>query len=188
MATPLDIGLLQKFDVIFPFIFVLVIVYAVLTRTEWMKDKQAIAFLLAFVLAVMTLFSNIAVKTINRMAPWVVLLIVFGILVIVAYQAMGIKEGTVLDVLTKSEYRHTFAWWMLSLMLIIGFGSLSSVVSEEKGFTELAAGENATAAEARGAAEEVGFWATIFHPKVLGLALILLIAMFTISKLAGKAD
>jgi len=188
MATPLDVGLLQKFDVIFPFIFVLVIVYAVLTRTEWMKDKQAIAFLLAFVLAVMTLFSSIAVKTINRMAPWVVLLIVFGVLIVVAYQALGIKEGTILDVMTKSEYRSTIAWWMLSLMLIIGLGTLSAVVSEEKGFTELAAGENATEAAARGAAEEVGFWATIFHPKVLGLALILLIAMFTVQKLASKGD
>jgi hypothetical protein len=186
MATPLDVGLLQKFDVIFPFIFVLVIVYAVLSRTEWMKDKQAIAFILAFILAVMTLFSGIAVKTINRMAPWFVLLIIFGILVIMAYQAFGVKESTVLDVLTKSEYRTTFAWWIISLMLIIGFGSLSAVVSEEKGFTALAGGENASTAAARGEAEEVGFWATLFHPKVLGLALILLIAMFTVQKLSSK--
>ena len=67
----------------------------------------------------------------------------------------------------------------------------NSVVSEEKQFTALAAGGNVSAAQAaaaRGEAETVGFWATLFHPKVLGLALILLIAMFTIQKLAGKSD
>ncbi|MEM4246743.1 MAG: hypothetical protein QXR48_00245 [Candidatus Woesearchaeota archaeon] len=183
MATLLDIGLLQKFDVIFPFIFVLVIVYAVLTRTKWMENKQALAFLLAFVLAVMTLFSSIAVKTINRMAPWFIILVIFGILLILAYQAFGVKEETILDVLTKSEYRHNFAWWVLALMLIIGIGTLTSVVSEEKQFTKLAAGENVTGIPAEG--EQIGFWATIFHPKVLGLALILLIAMFTIQKLSS---
>ena len=191
MATPLDVGLLQKFDVIFPFIFVLVIVYAVIARTELFKEKQGIAFLLAFVLAVMTLFSSIAVKTINRMAPWVVILIVFSIFLFIAYQAMGIGEGKIVETLTGKEYGSTFAYWMLALLLIIALGSLSSVVSEEKQFTALAAGGNVSAAQAaaaRGEAEEVGFWATLFHPKVLGLALILLIAMFTIQKLASKVD
>ncbi len=185
MATPLDVGLLQKFDVIFPFIFVLVVVYAILSRTEWLKDKQTMALIMAFVLAVMTLFSNIAVKTINRMAPWFVLLLIFSILVLVAYQAFGIQEKSIIDTLTGKEYGGTFAYWVLALMLIIGLGSLSAVVSEEKQFTSLAAGENATAAPG---AEEVGFWATLFHPKVLGLALILLIAMFTITRLSAKSS
>jgi hypothetical protein len=187
MATPLDVGLLQKFDVLFPFLFVLVVVYAVLGRTELFKEKQGIAFLLAFLLAVMTLFSNIAVKTINRSAPWVVLLMVFGIFMFIAYQSMGIGEGNIVKVLTGPEHGSTFAYWMLALLLIIVLGSLSSVVSEEKQFTALAAGENATHL-ATGQAEEVGFWATLFHPKVLGLALILLVAMFTIQKLSGRAD
>ncbi|MEM4239634.1 MAG: hypothetical protein QXM31_01110 [Candidatus Woesearchaeota archaeon] len=183
MATPLDIGLLQKFDVIFPFLFVLVIVYAVLSRTEWFKEKQALAFLLAFVLAIMTLFSNIAVKTINRMAPWFIILIIFAVLLLLAYQAMGIQEKKILEVITGTNYGNTVAYWVLALMLIIGIGSLTSVVSEEKQFTTLAAGENVTAVTGTG--EQIGFWATIFHPKVLGLALILLIAMFTINKLAS---
>ncbi len=185
MATPLDVGLLQKFDVIFPFIFVLVIIYAVLANS-WLKDKQAMAFILAFLLAVMTLFSSIAVKTINRMAPWFVLLVIFGILLLLVYSSFGVKDEKIIDVLTKSEYRTTFAWWVLALMLMIGLGSLSAVISEEVTFGKLAAGENATAAPSAG--EEVGFWGTLFHPKVLGLALILLIAMFTVQKLAGKPD
>jgi hypothetical protein len=185
MATPLDIGLLQHFDTVFPFIFVLVIVYAVLSNIMF-KDKQAIAFILAFLLAVMTLFSNIAVKTISRMAPWVVLLMVFGILVLIAYQSFGVSNEKIMDVLTKGEYRTTFAWWIFALLLIIGLGTLSSVVSEEQSFAALAEGGNASTTKIAGEGEQVGFWATLFHPKVLGLVLILLIAMFTIQKLAAK--
>lgn len=183
MVTPLDVGLLQRFDIVFPFLFVLVIIYAILARTEWLKDKQLVAFLIAFTLAVMTLFSRIAVKTINRMAPWFVLLVIFGVLFILAYHAFGIREKTIMDVLTSKEHGSTFANWVIALMLIIGIGSLAQVVSEEVGFQKLVEGE---APPQPGVAEPIGFWATIFHPKVLGFALIMLIAMFTVSKLAGK--
>ena len=183
MATPLDVGLFQKFDVIFPFIFVLVLVYAVLGRTEWLKEKQTVAFLIAFVMAVMTLFSNIAVRTINMMAPWVVLLIVFMVFVILAYTALGVKESTIGEVITGKAYGGIIAWWTLALLLVIGLGSLSTVVSEEVGFGALAEGEAAP-----GETGQIGFWATIFHPKVLGMILLLLIGMFTVQKLSAKAE
>ena len=105
--------------------------------------------------------------------------------------SLRIRKNDRVEVITGKEYGGNFAYWMLALLLIIALGSLSSVVSEEKQFTALAAGGNVSAAQAaatRGEAEEVGFWATLFHPKVLGLALILLIAMFTIQKLASKPD
>ena len=184
MVTPLDIGLLQRFDVIFPFIFILAIVYAVLAGTEIFKERQAFAFILAFVLALMTLLSSVAVKTINLMAPWLVLLVVFAIFIIIAYTAFGVKQETIMNVLTKGEYRTTFAWWVLALMIIIGVGSLSSVISEEVGFVELPEGEAPEGVPRE--VEQVGFWATLFHPKVLGLALILLIGLFTVQKLAAK--
>ena len=183
MVTPIDIGLLQRFEIIFPFLFVLVLIYAILSQTEWFKEKQAVAFLLAFTLAVMTLFSRIAVKTINRMAPWFVLLVVFGVFFILAYVSFGIKEKTITEVLTSTEHGGTFAWWVIALMLMIGIGSLTATVSEEVGFTKLPTEEAAP-----GVPEPVGFWATIFHPKVLGLALVLLIAMFTINKLASRPE
>jgi len=180
MVTPLDIGLLQKFNVIFPFLFILVLVYAILSRTEWFKEKQAMAFIIAFILAIMTLLSRIAVRTINLMAPWFVLLFLFGILVLMAYMTFGITEETITEVLTKSIYAKEFAYWVLTLVLIIGLGSLSYVISTEEGWGELG-GKEIIDGE-----ETIGFFATITHPKVLGMVLLLLIAMFTMNKLLQK--
>ncbi len=178
MATPLDIGLLQKFNVIFPFLFILVIVYAILSRTEWFKDKQAFAMIIAFILALMTLLSNIAIKTINLMAPWFVLLFLFSIMVLVAYMTFGIKEETILETLTKGVYAKEFSFWILALVLIIGLGSLSYVISTEGGWGDLG-GETQPG-------EAVGFFATLTHPKVLGMVLLLLVGMFTVGKLSQK--
>ncbi|MBW3001944.1 hypothetical protein KY338_02150 [Candidatus Woesearchaeota archaeon] len=187
MATPLDIGLLQKFDVIFPFLLVLVLGYVVLTRISWFKENQGICFIISFALAVLAMFNTVVVKTINMMAPWFVLLFVFMLLVFMAYVAFGIKEETILETVTSGEYGKDFGYWILAIVLIIGLGSLSTVISEEKGFTPLTTGENATYSPEGAGTEEAGFWETLFHPKVLGLVLILLIALFTIQRLAAKS-
>ncbi|MBD3304557.1 hypothetical protein GF343_05415 [Candidatus Woesearchaeota archaeon] len=184
MATPLDIGLLQKFDVIFPFLLILVLGYVVLTRISWFKENQAICLIISFALAVLSMFNPIVVRTINMMAPWFVLLFVFMLLVFMAYIAFGVKEETIIGTITSGEYGKDFGYWVLAIVLIIGLGSLSTVISEEKGFQPLTTGENATVVPEGAGPEETGFWETLFHPKMLGLVLILLIALFTIQRLA----
>jgi uncharacterized membrane protein len=182
MATPLDIGLIAKFDIIFPFLLVMVLVYAFLSRMDWFKEKQAVAFLIAFLLAIMTLLSPIAIRTINMMAPWFILLMIFTIFLLIAYQAMGVSESTITDVITKSHYSKTIVWWVIAIALIIGVGSLATVISQREGFVSKL-GEPTE--DAIAPTEETGFWQTVVNPKVLGVILIFLIAMFTISKLAG---
>jgi len=183
MATPLDIGLLQEFSGIFPFLLVLVLVYAILSQSDWFKGKPGISALIAVIVAFMTLLSGVAIKTINLMAPWFVLFIIFGTLMILAYMAFGIDRETILKTLTGPEYGGSFGFWVLAIMLMIGIGSLVSVINEERGFP--IAGENATAAEVS-VTGEVGFWETLFHPKILGMVLVLLIAFFAIGKITSS--
>jgi hypothetical protein len=67
-------------------------------------------------------------------------------------------------------------------------GSLSHVMAEKKGgYPPYGPGANFTAIEEGGVApgQESDFWKTLFHPKVLGMVIILLIGFFTISKLTS---
>ncbi len=181
MATPLDIGLLSKFDLLFPFLLILFVTYAFLSRLSMFKERQAIAAIVAFVVAIMTLMSPIAIRTINMMAPWFILLLTFGIFLIISYQALGVPEQSITDILTKSPYSKTIVWWVIAIALIIGIGSLATVISQREGFIS----KLGEPIEGAAPTEETGFWQTIMNPKVLGVALIFLIAMFAISKLAG---
>lgn len=187
MATPLDLGLLGAFGSIWPFLFVTTIVFAFLTKVELFgKEKGAVfSALIAVIMGVFTLFSPITLKTINVMAPWFVLVFVFAIFILMTYMAFGVKEATILNVLTEGEYRSTFGWWVLAITLIIGIGSLSAVISEEKGFQQL--GEDGLPIE-EPVSEQAGFFDILTHPKVLGFALLMLIAVFTIQRLVSKPD
>lgn len=187
MATPLDVGLLQKFDVVFPFLLIIVVTYVALTRINYFKENQAYAFIIAFALGVLSLFNTVVIKTINMMAPWFVLLFIFMLLIFMAYTAFGVKEDTIIGTITTGNYAKDFGWWVFAIVLIIGLGSLSTVISQEKGFTPLTTGENASVVPEGAGTEETGFWETLFHPKILGLVLIFMIAMFTISRLAQKS-
>jgi len=85
MATLLDVTGLEYFSGLFPFMLVLVLTYAILSSTDFFKEKHGMAGLIAVILAFMTLVSGVAVKTINLMAPWFVLFVIFGVLMILAY-------------------------------------------------------------------------------------------------------
>ena len=68
MVTLFETGILQKLDFLFPFLLVLVLVYVVLTRLEYFKEKQGIAAIIAFILGILTITSSFVTKVINKMA------------------------------------------------------------------------------------------------------------------------
>ncbi len=181
MATLLDFGVLKPFEQIFPFLFVLVVTWAILMRVKPFDEKPALAAILSFVLSLMAIMSPIIRETINRMAPWFVLVFIIGVFILIAYQTLGIQEQSIVGVITSAEHAPTFVWLIIAISAIIIIGSLTSVVSEQKGFLELTKGQQAGQLD-----EKTSFFKAITHPKVLGIAVILLIALFTIQNLAKK--
>lgn len=186
MASVLDVGLLAGLSTVFPFLLVLVLSYAVLSMVRPFKENLAFAAIASLALAFLTMLSPIAYKTIMLMSPWFVLFMVFGIFLLIAFQTFGVKEKTIIDVITgetPGAFGSTFTWWVIAIMLIIGIGSLSAVISEEKGFTQLPEGE---AQPIEG--EAAGFFAALTHPKVLGMAVVMLVAFFTIKTITERME
>ena len=74
---------------------------------------------------------------------------------------------------------HYIIVWVVAIALVIGLGSLSAAISEERGFRALAEEGEVAPGE-----EKAGFFQVIFHPKVLGLVLILIISIITVGRLS----
>ncbi|MAF34351.1 hypothetical protein CMO91_00730 [Candidatus Woesearchaeota archaeon] len=186
MATLLDIGLLKGLSGIFPLLLIFAIMYAVLTRLDFFKEKQLLAAIISIVLAFTGLFSPIVAKTILRASPFFVLLFIFAMFAIMVYASFGISQSSIIDTVTGDKWGSTFGLWMLALILIISIGSFSSVLSEEQGFLELTEGNQTISAGAPGS-EQAGFFNVISHPKVLGMILVLLTATFTVKYLTDTS-
>ncbi|MDP7116560.1 MAG: hypothetical protein QF632_01005 [Candidatus Woesearchaeota archaeon] len=184
MATPLDTGLLSNFGVIFPFLLVFCLMYAVFIKTDIFGDNKGLAAIISFALGIMTLFFPIIRESINVMAPWFVLFIFAISFILLGFMMFGASESDILSVLRTKEHGYLNTW-IAGLGLLIVFGSLTSVVSDFGGVGETADGGVEVNIGDDGT-QESAFWDTFVHPDVLGMVLILLIGAFTVSRLASK--
>jgi len=183
MATFLDIGFLEKFSVIFPFLLALVVIYGILSYSKLFGDNKTVHILIALFVSMMLLLSDSVRQIINLMAPWFVLLFLFMVFLIIIFKVIGVTDSEILSTVKDPKYQFVI-WWFVAIAIVIAVGSLSSVTFKGG----VPAGVTNTTSERSEASTEKGesaFWNTLFHPKILGLALIFLIAVFTISRLAS---
>ena len=176
-----DVGLLENFVIIFPFLLVWVIVFGVLSSTKTFGDNKGIHAIIGLVLAFLFVLSKDAVAAVNIASSWFVLLFLFIIFTIMAFKTFGASDSDVMSVIKNPEFKFIGTWIGIFSVIII-FASLAHVHGQrllEEGNVE---GENVESGEesvASGSFQE-NLWNTLFHPKVLGLVLMLLIASFTI--------
>lgn len=213
MATVLDIGFLQNFAPIFTFLLIFTVTFGALRTANIFKDRAALDAFLAFLLGIISLFSNIVVKTISRAAPWFVVLIVFTVFLWVVFRTFGYEQ----EMLIKGTNVRMVAWWLVFLVLAVTLGSLFGVLAEERGGVpgpgqtgvtiesvqsgisappKLAPGEEVTTIEGVKTAltteephsQKSEFWNTLFHPNVLGMAMLLLIGMMAALRLSSEKE
>ena len=197
MATFLDVGLFGYFGAIFPVLLVFLLVFATLVKTKYFGDNKGIYALIALSIAMIMLFSPNVVAAINVMAPWFVFVFIFSIMLLVGLMAVGVNP----DAVTKymSGEWGTVHWFILAISLVIAIGSLSAVFGESLlPYTQegaAAEGGSGTSLEDGGITGQTtgtpdfntNVGRVLFHPKVLGFMLIMLIGSFTIRLMAGQA-
>ena len=185
MATIFDIGLIGEFKIIFPLLLIFCLVYAMFSYTKILgQQREGLNAMVAIVLALMSLLSEVVIETINVAAPWFVLMLIFTLFLMMAFMIIGIREADILKLIKDPEYNFV-SWWIVVMVIIIIGGSLSQVLSDKQGgYPPFTSEDNATIEE--GTSQESAFWETIFHPKILGLVAIMLIAFVTITKLTSS--
>ncbi|MBI4448776.1 hypothetical protein HY641_01990 [Candidatus Woesearchaeota archaeon] len=190
MAAPINLGLLYNFNIIFPFLLVWILVYAVLGYTKALGNNKALHAMVALLLAFMAMFSPIAIRSIQIMAPFFVVLMVFLVFFMLAIMTIGIEETTVMAAVKKPENLFII-WWIAAFVLIIGFGSFFKAIAESggvPGFAEGAGTPTTPGGEIPASGQEEDFFKTLFHPKVLGLVFVMLVALFTVNRLASSTS
>src|SRR3989338_312266 len=184
MATPLDTGLISSFGIIFPFLLVLVFFYGAFSYTKLFGDNKGLQVILALILAFFVLLSPTLREVVNLMTPWFVLLFLFILFAMVGFKTLGASNEDVHDVF-NGPYAVTIVWWIIGMSIVIALGSLSSITFKEGAPTKV----NITGTST-GGVDETGssaFWAILFHPKVLGLIAIFLIALAAVNRLTADS-
>ncbi|MCK4589783.1 MAG: hypothetical protein KAT77_05025 [Nanoarchaeota archaeon] len=186
MATFLDVGLLNYFSIIFPALLVFAVVFALLTTTKVLGTNKSINAIIAVVLGFMVLLSEDIVKVINFMAPWFVLIFIFVVLLVLVYRTAGATEKDMTEFIRTDR---SVKWAIFAVGVIIFLAALGTVLGQNIGpyLQENATIEEIQSGVATGSWEQ-NITATLFHPKILGVIMVLVIAVFTIALLGMKPD
>jgi hypothetical protein len=171
MATFLDVSGLAAFSKIFVFLLVLVVIYLAVATSKFGQTKW-IAWIVALVVAILVLLSDLATGIIQSIAPWFAVLLIFIVFVAVASKIFG---GDVGDIM---EFKGVF---FVIIVIVFIVGSLMYVRN-----TVNVPGDKDQDGKVIKDKDYTLTSNFIFHPKVMGVIFVLLIAIFTVALLAGK--
>lgn len=175
-----------------PALFVLIIVFAILSFTKAIGENQFVQAIVALCVAVLFLLSGKASAVIAEMVPWFVVLFVFIIFILIAFKAMGVSDSDIMSAMTNHR---AIIMWVIAFSVLIGALALGNVfgqsfLEQQPGYSSYQANPDGTfttpdgtivdAPPATSADFHSNLTRTIFHPTILGFALLTLIATFTI--------
>ncbi len=178
MASLLDISLLDQFSVIFVILFVFTAAYAVLMFRKPFGEAKGVNALLAFTIAIMFIFSQDAIEVVKASIPWYIVMMVALMFIFIIPASIG------------SKIPESFMRNVGNYVLIIGIVILVINVANRLGQTAGPFLSNESIDPDQVVAGETGdvgtgsftqnFGATIFHPKVLALILVLVVCLFAV--------
>ena len=168
MATILDVGVLNYFVPVFVFILVFVVFYAILLKTNILGENKGLIALASFVVALLFLVTRTASEFVQLVTPWFVVLIIVAMCFLLIFMFLGVKPESIASAISQEG-----TVWMILIFLLVLLGiALTKVLGPS------------IAAITRGEGTEAGFMGSVgtimFHPKILGAVLILLIASYAI--------
>ncbi len=185
MAEFLDISLLKGFSFIFPFLLVWTVIYAILEYREMFGKRRELHAIIAFVAAMLVALTKPAVEIISTMTPWFIVLLMVFVLMVMFFRFFGVKEDQIASIFVSPEY-YWVGWWLVIVSLLLFAAAVGKVFFGAAVPTgEQITGVSSTGTGVAGIGEEA-FLKTMFHPKVLGLMFIFIIAALTIRMLSGE--
>ncbi|MFA5857049.1 MAG: hypothetical protein WC867_06820 [Candidatus Pacearchaeota archaeon] len=113
MVTPMDISGIQFFMPVFSFLFVFIVVYAVLAKTKVLGDDK-VNLLISFIMAIMFMNFSYSLRLyVETIVPWFIVLIVSLFFILVVMSFSGGPE------VMKKMLTPTFAWVFVAVLLLI---------------------------------------------------------------------
>jgi len=184
MATILDVTILENFAVIIGMVFVMAVVFGILETIKIFGANRGLNILIAVLIGLLVLIFPDITKIIAISVPWFTMLFLLILVMLIAYKMLGATDADIASALTADR---TIVWVVAIVCIVIVIAAASSVFGQKLLTGEEAAAEGfvpgaSTSTESFSA--NVG--ATFFHPKILGLILIFMVAVFTMAILGGK--
>lgn len=192
MATVLDISLIGEFTSLFVVVLVFALIFAVLEFSKFLgEENRNLRAIIAFSLAIVTLFSPNMIRFILNIGPLFVMAFIMIVFVIMMLKLLGAEDKDFTAALKARN--NVLVYWILGIclvLIIIAIGQTfgedtlrmtdgnSGTSSSELG--DVVVEQTGTEGNSEGADFDENVSDALFNPKVLGTMLLLIIGFFTV--------
>ncbi|MBU1201153.1 MAG: hypothetical protein KJ583_01685 [Nanoarchaeota archaeon] len=189
MATFLDIGIVENFSIVFVFILIFTIIYALLEYSKpFGSANKGLHGLIAIAISFLLVISKAAVLMINFMTSWFVVLFLFIVFSLFAIRIFGVSESDTVALIKNTQLYP----YLIVLIVIIGIAGIASVYGQsllEKGTgvtpKNVTDGDLIPSNIDGGSTKTTSFGEnvlnTLVHPKVLGFIAIMVLGTLTLA-------
>lgn len=186
MATILDTVLLDKFSIIFIWILIFAVVFALSESTKLIQNK-VLTSIIAFCLATLAVLTPSLPKILSNFAPWVVVIAIFVLFMLMLTNFLGLPTK---EIVLQLGGRGAI-WWILTPLIIglifsfsqvFGQNLLNERTNSDGTVTTVSTGDTGSVTSSD---HNDAVLFTLTSPKVLGMILLLLIGLFAILFLTG---
>lgn len=188
MVTFLDVALVEVASPIFTMIFVWVVMFALMQIYKIPGDNKNLQAIIALMVSLFVLFTPPVTHLIQTISPWFVLMFILMLFMLIAVKMLGVGEGDIAHAV-KGEEGRFILYFVIAFSLIIIAGSFGTTFGQDIGPYVDGDGNSTTVTTNTGTGStdtgdfNKNLQATLFHPKVLGMILLLTIASFAIRML-----
>ena len=162
-------GIGNLLSMAFVFLFVFVIIFALLKKIKIFGDNEGFNSIIAFVFAGFTIMVPESQMVIGNFLPWFFLFFMLALVMFMFFMFLGVKEESLIDV-TKGS---TFITVVISVIIILFFMAMTNAYGPF-----LMVGEGS------------GFWQTtkrlIFSRNFLGVIFMLFVSAYAVTFLSKK--
>ncbi len=189
MASLMDIGLLQFFSNLFLFLFIFAGTYALLVKSKLFGESKNLVSIIAIAVAIIVIVTDPVAEFLLYILPWFFVLSLVILMFIFAGKLFGVSDSSISN---SFHWKKTpiVTWVIIFVVLIIvfGFSNLYGQQLLENNPDINATSENGDGVSIVGDAQipvnsnQYGsnVLATLTHPKVIGMVVILIVGMLAI--------
>jgi hypothetical protein len=189
MATFLDIGLAQQLNWLFAFFLVFALLYALLMQKKMFDMSQMTASTIAICIAFIMLLSPVFLNIVAAAIPWFAIAIIFIVFLLLTLFTIGVTPEDMTKTLASPQYGSSIKSFIVIIASIILIGAVASQFSVFTGGSQPAVESsdngvivtengNVVTNDAIADKGQDALIAILFHPQVLGLIAIMVIAIF----------
>ncbi len=183
---------IEIFNRLFLFLLVLFVLYALLEKSKFFGDNKSLHGVIALTVALLLASSTAATRIIQFMTPAFVVLLIFIVFILMTVKIFGYEDEAILNAIKERNYIITT---LVVIGIIIGISAVAAVfgqglLQKRASISNNVSTQSIKQINGEGSVASPSFeenlWATLFHPKILGMVVIFIIALFGVKLISDE--